>query len=558
MKPIFIVSFFILSILLTIWVLGMSSTIQVDLIIHNGRIYTLNDVNDRAEAIAVRGDRIVDVGSGSFILSTYSAQTYIDLEGKTMLPGLIDGHAHMTGLGLSMMILDLTQAEDQAGIADMVAEAGQHREEEEWIRGRGWDQNLWPERSFPTHESISLAAPLHPVYLVRVDGHAAWVNRHALSLAGIDRSTPDPEGGRIIRDRNGNPTGVLIDTAMDLVARHIPQTSTEELTEALRLAIQTCLSYGITTVHDMGVDLRTIDVYKNLIRNDEFPFRVYAAIDGPGSTLEYFLDKGPLINEGRRTLTVRAIKLYADGALGSRGAALLEPYSDDPGNMGIEIATTEEIYSVAVQALDRGFQICTHAIGDRGVRNVLQAFGRAFMERPVLQPRFRVEHAQVVALNDIPLFASLGVIPSMQPIHCTSDMGWAEDRVGPDRIRGAYAWRSFIDMNLPVPGGSDFPVEPVNPMLGIFAAITRQDVSFRPDGGWYPEQRVTREEAIRMFTTWAAYAGFEEKIKGTIEPGKLADLVIFPDDIFTVEEAALQTLRPDVTIIGGKIVFKRN
>jgi predicted amidohydrolase YtcJ len=558
MKPFITVLFFLTSIILTVWILGMSSASQVDLIIHGGIVYTLNDGNGRAEAVAVRGDRIIDVGSDSSILSTYKARSFLNLDGRTMLPGLIDAHAHMTGLGLSMMMLDLTKAGSQTEVAELVAETVLRRARGDWIRGRGWDQNQWMVKNFPTHEILSRAAPSNPVYLVRVDGHAAWVNSSALSLAGIDSATPDPAGGRIIRDVNGNPTGVLIDTAMELVARHIPQPTTAELTEAVRRAVAACLSFGITTVHDMGVDLKTVEIYKNLIREEEFPFRIYAAIDGPGPTWEYFRRNGPIIDEGNPTLTVRAIKLYADGALGSRGAALLEPYSDDPANSGLEITTSDEIYTIALQALDNGFQVCTHAIGDKGVRNALNAYGRALNNRIVHDPRFRIEHAQVVAPSDIHQFASLGVIPSMQPIHCTSDMSWAEDRIGHERILGAYAWRSFIEMNLPVPGGSDFPVEPVNPMLGIFAAVTRQDASLKPDEGWYPAQRVSREEAVRMFTTWAAYGGFEENLKGTIERGKLADLVIFPKDIFTIEETALLSIRPDITIVGGKVVYQQN
>jgi predicted amidohydrolase YtcJ len=558
MKPFITVLFFSTSIILTVWILGMSSANQVDLIIHGGIVHTLAGGYERAEAVAVRGDRIIDVGTDSSILGTYKARAFLNLEGRTMLPGFIDAHAHMSGLGLSMMMLDLTKTGSQSEVAEMVAEAIQHRAGGDWIRGRGWDQNQWMVNNFPHHDILSRAAPSNPVYLVRVDGHAAWVNSSALSLAGIDSSTPDPVGGRILRDENGNPTGVLIDTAMDLVARHIPQPSTAELTEAIRLAIAECLSFGITTVHDMGVDLKTVEIYKDLIREKEFPFRIYAAIDGPGPTWEHFLKTGPLIGKSNPSLTIRAIKLYADGALGSRGAALLEPYSDDPTNSGLEITTTDEIYTLALQALDNGFQVCTHAIGDRGVRNALNAYERTINNSIDHDPRFRIEHAQVVAPSDIHQFASLGVLPSMQPIHCTSDMGWAEARIGKERIRGAYAWRSFIDMNLPIPGGSDFPVEPVNPMFGIFAAVTRQDASLKPDGGWYPEQRVSREEAVRMFTTWAAYSGFEENIKGTIGRGKLADLVIFPEDIFTIEETALLRIRPDITIVGGKVVYRQN
>ncbi len=557
MKPLIIISVFISIAVLTPLMLDMNSVVRVDLILYNGRIYTLNAESELMQSVAVRDGYVVATGTDETIRGRYSAAEYLDLEGKTVLPGFIDAHAHLVGLGRSLLILDLTSAGSSAEIVGIVAEAVSASKPGEWIEGRGWDQNVWPQRRFPTAAQLDRISPDNPVYLRRVDGHAVWVNSVALRLAGITRQTRDPDGGRIIRAANGDPSGVLIDAAAELVVKHIPPPAPEDMRRAVRQAIDLCLSYGLTGVHDMGVDLETIELYQDLISLDEFPLRVYGAVDGEGDTWEYFLRNGPLIGAGNRRLTVRAIKLYADGALGSRGAALIEPYSDEREYSGLVLSGETDIYRIAEQALGGGFQVCTHAIGDRGTRIVLNAYDRALQNGEVRDHRFRIEHAQVVAPEDFPRFAQSGVIPSMQPIHCTSDMGWAVDRLGPARSEGAYAWRTILNHGSIIAGGSDFPVEPVNPLLGVFAAVTRQNAAMHPTGGWYPEQRVTREEAVRMFTSWAAYAGFEENLKGSIESGKLADFVVFPEDIFGIAEADLLHLNPDMTILGGEIVYRR-
>jgi predicted amidohydrolase YtcJ len=536
----------------------MSEDSAVDLILYNGKIYIKYELDDVTEALAIRGDKIVAVGTADRIRNSYTSDSAVDLGGKTVIPGFTDAHAHMLDLGLSMMMMDLVDADSADEIADGVRRQVQNSDKREWILGRGWNQNRWPGREFPHHLTLDRVAPDNPVFLTRIDSHAAWVNNRALALAGLNRDTADPDGGRIIRDAEGNPTGVLIDAAMSLVARHIPEPDKRQKRKALLLAIDECLSYGITTVHDMGMDLGTIDIYRDIIRSGDAAFRLYAAIDGTGKTWDHFLHEGRVIGQYRNMLTVRAIKLFSDGALGSRGAALIEPYSDDSGNDGLILKTEDEIYDITVQALENGFQVCTHAIGDRGNRIVLNAYERALRHVPVSDHRLRVEHAQVVHENDFKRFYKYRIIPSMQPIHCTSDMYWAVDRLGTDRARGAYAWKTFIAQGSLVAGGSDFPIEPVNPLLGIFSSVTRQNKYLQPDGGWYPDQRIHREEAVKMFTLWAAYAAFEEDIKGTLEPGKLADLVIYPEDPIEGDISGLLTIRPDKTILGGKVVFDRS
>jgi len=426
-----------------------------------------------------------------------------------------------------------------------------------WLRGRGWDQNRWASKSFPTHNMVDGVTKDVFVYLRRVDGHAAWVNQRVIELAKITNATPDPEGGKIIRDMAGNPTGVFVDNAIDLIEEVMPQPSEEERTEAIRKAVEECVKVGLTEMHDMGVDLQELDIYKKLISQKQFPFRVYAAIGGAGKTWDRYLQRGPEIgtNEGR--LMVRALKLYADGALGSRGAALIEPYSDDPANRGLTLTSSDQMKSAATQALEKGFQVCVHAIGDRGNNIALNVYAEVLKSNPAKakDARFRIEHAQVLEPNDIGRFHQLGVIPSMQPTHCTSDMYWAEERLGSKRVQGAYAWRTLLNTGSIIPAGSDVPVESPNPLWGFYAAITRQDHKGWPEGGWHPDQRMTREEALRAFTLWAAYASFEENTRGTIEEGKVADFTILSDDIMKIEPKKILDASVEMTIIGGDIVY---
>lgn len=524
----------------------------------NGIVYTLDDEQPLADAVAIRGDRIVGVGTTAALKAAYSPARVIDLQGKPVYPGFTDSHAHLENLGAALMNLSLVDALSPEEVGERAAAWARKLSPDAWVRGRGWDQNRWESPEFPTARTLDAFVRERPVFLTRVDGHAVWVNTKVMELASITAATTDPEGGAIVRDAAGNPTGVFIDNAIDLLRSHLPPPSETERTAAVERAVQECLRFGLTSVHDMGVDLEGIGIYRKLIAQGRFPFRVYAAIDGTGETWDQYRRSGPDPGDGR--LAVRALKLYADGALGSRGAALIEPYADDPANRGLTLLSEEKTLSVVTEALRLGFQVCTHAIGDRANHVILNVYEKALksFSGKGQAARLRVEHAQVLDGDDIPRFQALGVIPVMQATHCTSDMTWAEARLGPSRLAGAYAWRSLIDAGSVIPGGSDFPVESPSPLLGFYAAITRQDAAGNPEGGWRPEQRMTREEALRSYTLWAAYAAFEEQSRGSIEPGKLADLVVLTDDIMRIPPEEILRTGVSMTIVGGEIVFAKD
>lgn len=571
---------FIIVLLISFIVFLQTTKREADLVLTNARVYTVDTDNSIAEAIAIRGDRIVGVGSTAEILKKFRSKNVIDLNGKPVYPGFIDSHVHLLGFGSSMMILNLVGTTSLEQIQQLVAERVKSSKPGQWIRGRGWDQNDWPRKDFPTHRDLDEVAPNNPVYLARIDGHATWVNKKVLEIAGITKETEDPPGGKIIRDKDGNATGILVDNAQGLISKHIPPASDEEVEEAVYRAVTEWPKYGITSVQEMGVGLKTIELYKKFIDEGRFPIRIYVAVDGESDALEHYFRHGPELGYGKNHLTVRSVKLVADGALGSRGAALIESYSDDPGNRGLTRFSMDEIVAVAESSIAKGFQLCTHAIGDRTNTITLDAYEKAFRGKSGERYRFRIEHAQVLTQEDIPRFKRLGVIPSMQQIHCTSDMYWAEERLGPKRIRGAYAWRSLLNTGAIICGGSDVPVEHPNPLFGFYAAISRQDPQGRPKGwqdvqrffqlspegmtdttafenGWYVGEKMTREEALRSFTIWAAYGAFEENLKGSIESGKLADLVVLSKDIMTIEP--LEILKTEVlfSFIGGKIVYER-
>ena len=523
---------------------------EADLIVTNARIYTADAAMPTARALAVKDGRFLAVGAD--VSEHRGPRTrVIDAHGAAVTPGFIDSHAHMGSLGRTLRILNLRGATTVGEMLAKVREAAARTPKGNWIVGRGWDQSLLPGRRFPTADELSSAAPDHPVCLTRVDGHAAWVNRKALELARVTAATPDPDGGKIHRDPAGRPTGILIDRAQSLVARLIPEPTPEQVREDLARAAARCARLGITTVHDAGVDRVELEAYRELIEAGRLPIRIYAMIGGAGGLWREYLKRG--IELGDR-LTVRSIKLMADGALGSRGAALFEPYSDDPGNSGLMILSKDEIVRVARQAVVHGFQVNTHAIGDRANRIVLEAYGAVL--GGANDRRFRIEHAQVVAPEDFELLRRYSVIPSMQATHATSDMRWAEDRLGPERVRGAYAWRRFLELGLPIANGSDFPVEDPNPLWGFYAAITRQDHSGKPEGGWMPEHRMTREEALKSWTLDGAYAEFEENRKGSITPGKLADFVVWSNDIMKIPPKQILETKAVMTVVGGEIVYE--
>jgi len=526
------------------------------MLLTNGRIYLMDRAHTVVDTLVVRDGRVAFAGRRTEVNVPHD-EPVLDLEGRAVLPGLVDGHAHLTALARARLALDVTGLGSEERVAERVAAAAAHARPGEWITGRGWDQTLWPGQHFPSRYVLDRAAPLNPVALTRVDGHALWVNSAALHTAGISRDTADPAGGRIVRDAQGEPTGLLIDTAQGLVYRVQPRPSADQFDRALRAAVQECLANGLTGVHEMGVDLDGFAAYERLIGRGEFPFRVYAAVAmRSAETWERYRVTGP-VNSGDGRLMVRAVKIVADGALGSRGAALHSPYHDDPGNRGLLLLPPEELERQVREAAAHGFQVCVHAIGDRANTLVLDTFERVLAEWPGWDHRFRVEHAQVLTLADIPRFRRLGVIPSMQPMHCISDMRWAGARLGPERLRGAYAWRSLLATGVIIAGGSDFPVEDPNPFHGLFAAVTRRPLSGE-DMGWQPEQRMTRLEAVRAFTAWNAYASFQEGELGTLEPGRRADLVVLSADVFACPETAIKDIVPVLTMVGGEVAYRHD
>ncbi len=532
---------------------------QADLVLVNGRIRTLDPQVPDGTALGAAGGRILKVGSDAAIGALVGPGTRrIDLKGRTVIPGIIDAHLHLMSIGKSLAELDLRGTKSAADAAARVGEAAAKAAPGTWVEGRGWDQNLWQVPEFPTASLLDPVSAGHPVALWRVDGHALWVNQAALDAAGITRATPDPRGGKLIREKaSGKPTGILLDEAMPLVEEKIPKPGRETKQKWVEEAGARLLSAGITSVHDAGVDPEDIDLYKRMVEAGRLPLRVYAMLLASEKRCPDCFSVPQVVGYGDRRFTFRALKLYADGALGSRGAALLAPYTDDPKNSGLAILSAEDLAQISREALRRGFQVCVHAIGDRANRMVLDVFQSALRVVPSADPRFRIEHAQILDPADIPRFGRLGIIASMQPVHATSDMPWVPARLGPDRLAGAYAWRSLLESSALLAFGSDAPVENWNPFDGLFAAVTRQDHELRPDGGWLPEQRLTREEALRAFTLGGAYAAFEEEEKGTLTPGKLADLVVLDRDYFDVPEGEIWKISPDMTILGGKVVFTR-
>jgi len=530
---------------------------QADLIVTNARIYT-SDVNRPvAEALAVRGGRIAFVGSNRGALALAGPRTErLDLTGRTVIAGMVDAHAHLLGLGQALRTVDLVGTRSYDEVIARVAERAKTARPGEWIRGRGWDQNDWADTRFPTHAALSRAVPNNPVYLTRVDGHAALVNAKALELAQVTAATADPSGGRFIRDSANSPTGVLVDNAQGIVGRVIPAASRAELREQTLAAIAEANRWGLTGIHDAGVGPEGIALYEELAKEGRYNLRNYVMIRASDSVLDAFMRRGPqkALYEGR--LWIRSIKITADGALGSRGAALLEPYSDDPGNIGLLTTPPERINSVAVRALRAGFQVNVHAIGDRANRIVLDQFEAAFHEVPTADHRFRIEHAQILRYQDIPRFAELDVIPSMQGSHQTSDMYWVPNRLGWARAQGAYAWRSLLNTGVVIPNGSDFPVEAVNPLISFHSFVTRQDAENFPAGGWMPEQRTTRQEALWSITLWPAYAAFMENESGSLTAGKYADFVVLDRDVMTVAPEEVVGARVVMTVLAGKTVYK--
>ena len=540
---------------LAVFAMLASTSAIADSALHNVHGYTSSKdgIVEFTVLVFDEDGRVVATGDES-LLERYPDATRIDGGGRAVLPGLIDAHAHVYGYGLLKTTLDLAGTPSVDDAVARIAAYAASKPHERWILGRGWNQVLWPVREFPTAAHIDKVVSDKPAWLRRIDGHAGWANSATLKIAGIDDSTPDPVGGKIIRDDNGRATGILVDRAMDLVEKHVPQPGKSNIRAAIRAAIDALLAEGMTGVHDAGIDTMTAEVYLSMADDGELGMRIYAMTGGAGDVLDAIGE--PIRAYGNDRLEISSVKLYADGALGSRGAAMLEPYADDPENRGLPFWTQSELDAMVAKANGMGFQVGIHAIGDLGNRMALDSFARVQGGKP--SPlRNRIEHSQIVTLEDIPRFAELGVIASMQATHATSDKNMAEDRIGPDRILAGYAWRRMLDAGVVLANGSDFPVELSNPFHGLYASVTRQGRDGEPDGGWYADQALTRAEALHSFTLAAAYAARQEDRLGSLEPGKWADFIIIDRNYFTIPASEIDDIVVLETWVGGRQAYQR-
>jgi hypothetical protein len=539
---------------------GMTRAEDADLLLMNGNIYTLAETQPKAEAIAVKADRIIFVGLNDDAKKFRAAKT-VDLHGRTLVPGFTDSHCHIFGIGEREMRLDLEGTTSLKNFLARVKERVGETAPGKWITGRGWIETFWKPPQFPTREDLDKIAPDNPVFLTRADGHASVANSAALRIAKIDKHTPDPFGGQILKT-HGDPNGMLLDNAQDLVAKNTPKSTEAQREQALLLGINREIKLGWCEIQNAGSHKEDIKIIQNAFETGKIKIRFVNAVYGPGEDAQNLLREGAIIDAFNHHFTQRTIKVLFDGALGSRGAALLKPYRDASETSGLLREKPEELRPMFEEALRRGIQVETHAIGDRANRLILDLYEQAFKvvppdKRKIREPRWRVEHAQIVDPVDIPRFAKLGVIPSMQPSHAISDLFFASVRLGMDRLVGAYAWQSFIKSGSIIPGGSDAPVERGEPMIEFYAAVARKSVKGESGEGWHPEQAISREEALKMFTIWPAYAAFQEKDKGSIEVGKLADFTVLSQDIMKIPEAGILETRNEMTVIGGEIVYPR-
>ena len=543
---------------------------KADLIIENGIIYTMDDFNPIAESVAVRSGKIIGVGSNYYIQSFIGNNTKVlDLKGATMVPGLIEGHGHFMGLGYAKMRLDLSTVSSYDELVDMVSGAVAEANPGEWILGRGWHQSKWEPvpiplvKGFQTHDKLSAISPNNPVWLTHASGHAAFGNAKAMELAGVTSETEFGFGGEIIKDLRGNPTGVFNERAQGLVSQYVETESEDNSSQrALELAVQACLENGITSFQDAGSGSNSINAYREGLSSNSLRIRLYVMLTSRDpDLLKEWYKKGPEIGTGNDYLTIRSIKLNTDGALGSRGAWLLDSYTDRPGHFGMATQSMDYVYEVSRDGLANGFQVNSHAIGDRANREVLDQYEKVFKENPKLAEnhRWRIEHAQHIDPADIPRFGLMGVIPAIQGIHMASDRPWAIDRLGRQRIiESAYVWRDLIDSGAILINGTDVPVEPIDPIASIYASTARKTLKGKPEGGYEPNQKMTRLEALKSYTINAAYGAFEEDIKGSIEIGKYADFTVLSQNIITVPEDQILNTKVRYTIINGQIEYKAN
>lgn len=536
---------------------ALADAVVADTVYINGNIYTVDEGFSKAEAIAIKGQYIIGIGSSKEVNEFVGQSTQvIDLKGKTVIPGLIEGHMHYPGEGQKLIKLDVFWKPKDAILAAVKAEADR-LPDGEWITGSGWNQEVWDVPEFPTKKDLDTVAPNNPVALRRTCGHATWVNSLALEIGGVTKDTLNPQGGEILKDANGEPTGILTDTAAGYVNNKIPQLTTERKKEALLLAQDELFSYGLTTSMDAGSGLEDIQQMKDLYGSGDLKIRLYVMVDS-GSDAEAYYEKGPEVGLYENRLTMNCIKFYTDGSLGARSAWMLEEYSDRAGHVGNSRHTYDEFYELIKAARENGFQVATHAIGDAANKQVVDIYEKVLKEKPLEDHRYRIEHFQVATLEDIQRIADIGIIPAMQSVHATSDKNMAEDRVGSERIKGAYAWRKVLNTGNIIVNGSDANVELVNPYHGLYAAVSRAGRDGEPVGGWYPEECMTREEALRSFTIWAAYGQFEEEIKGSLEVGKLADFVVIDRDYMTCPDRDIKDILPLATVVGGEIVYEKD
>ncbi len=528
-----------------------------DTIVTVKRIWTGDRDHAWAEAVAIRGGAIAAVGAKAEVTRLKGPSTHvIDRPTAFMVPGLIDAHGHMLSLGSAQEEIDLRGVASLSEVAERVKKWIDKTPGDSWITGRNWDQSLWPGGAFPTAAVLDAVAPHRPVWLRRVDGHAGWANGEAMRRAKVSSDTKAPGGGQIIRDEKGAPTGVFIDGAMNLVGGAIPGLTKSDVKRRLLAAQQLVLQNGLTAVHDAGISPVMAEAYRELEREGKLLVRIYAMASLPAGRQVALLSTPPQPPAAGSRFEMRAIKLFIDGAMGSRGALLFAPYDDDTGNSGLLLMEPKRLEAIATAALEHGWQVCTHAIGDKGNALVLDAYAAARRAVPQARdPRLRIEHAQVVRKEDVARFAELGVIASMQPSHASDDMRWADARLGPSRVQGAYAWRWFASAGVRLAHGSDFPVEIVNPFWGIYAGVSRQDAQGNPAGGWHPEHRLTLDETLAGFTSGAAFASFAENRLGTIKPGFRADLTIVDRDLFEVKPKDLLATHVVMTVVDGAVAY---
>ena len=527
-------------------------------LIENITGYTITSKDELQQFDALAFDdagKVIWAGSKADAMAKAPGAKIINGGGKTLLTGLIDAHGHVMGQGQGLITLDLRSTSSLKVAQKAIADYAKRFPNSSWLRGRGWNQVIWNLGRFPTAAEIDVVVADRPVWLRRVDGHAGWANTRALQLAGVSKDSKDPQGGKIERDVNGNPTGVLIDAAMELVNKIAPPPSDAENRAALDAVLAHLREVGLTSVGDMGLSVSDDKLFREYADKKKLTARVYGAISGAGENFDKLSANGPLKSYANDLYALRAVKLYADGALGSRGAALLAPYSDMPNTKGLLFQSDEAITAQMEKAMKGGYQLLVHAIGDAGNRQILDAFAKLAEKYPVRESRHRIEHAQVAALSDIPRFKQLGIIPSMQPTHATLDMNMAEDRIGHERIKGAYAWRTFLAQGSSIACGSDFPVEKANPFLGLHAAVTRESEKGMPVGGWYPNEEMSLKEAFRCFTLDAAYAAHQDDVLGSLEPGKWADFIIIDPDLFKMNLHDIYKIKVLQTWVAGKRVY---